>query len=101
MVGGSEWEKMGHKHVGWHGNIAMGLQEIARRGRFEGVNTRISGKSSGLRAVQLAWGVDFVKRSQGAVVGSWAMWYKRRERTNVGSLELGGRTLTAVSFWSV
>ena len=59
--GGSEWEKMGHKHVGWHGNIAMGLQEIARRGRFEGVNTRISGKSSGLRAVQLAWGVDFVK----------------------------------------
>ena len=46
---GREWKKMGHKHVGWHGNIAMGLHEIARsRGRFEGVNRRISGKSSGL-----------------------------------------------------
>ena len=58
---GREWKKMGHKHVGWHGNIAMGLHEIARsRGRFEGVNRCISGKSSGL-----ALGVDFVKTLRG------------------------------------
>ena len=51
---GREWKKMGHKHVGWHGNIAMGLHEIARsRGRFEGVNRRISGKSSAPQAVEL------------------------------------------------
>ena len=46
--------KMGHKHAGWQGNIAMGLHEIARsRGRFEGVNRRISGKSSAPQAVEL------------------------------------------------
>ena len=44
---------MGHKHAGWHGNIAMGLHEIAREGRFEGVNRRISGKSSAPQAVEL------------------------------------------------
>ena len=58
---GQGMEKMGHKHVSWHGNIAMGLHEIARsRGRFEGVNRRISGKSSGLEL-----GVDFVRTLRG------------------------------------
>ena len=59
---GQGMEKMGHTHDSWQGNIALGLQAIARGGRFGGVNSRAyRGSHQDYMGLQFASGADFAK----------------------------------------
>ena len=59
---GQGMEKMGHTHDSWQGNIALGLQAIAREGRFGGVNSRAyRGSHQDYMGLQFASGADFAK----------------------------------------